>query len=101
MIKQKTAEFAVASMILLTASILSACQDSGVTEKRASDSEVAIQTPDDISEKQKLDQLFKDYGEESLKLYPITATFQSRREFNDKFRLFFDLIKFGDQLESI
>jgi uncharacterized protein (DUF885 family) len=40
-----------------------------------------------LTEKQKLDQLVSNYSEELLTLNPISGTFQSRREFNDKFPL--------------
>lgn len=40
-----------------------------------------------LSEVQLLNQLVANYSEESLNLSPISGTFQSRREFNDKFQM--------------
>ncbi len=73
-------------VILLIASALfiSACQNQ---EAPLTQEKQITKAEETLLEKQKLDTLVADYNEEFLNLHPVAGTFQSRREFNDKFGL--------------
>ncbi len=62
---------------------ISACQNQEPPAKKVN----LTKADESQIEKQKLDKLVADYNEESLVLQPIAGTFQSRREFNDKYSL--------------
>jgi len=71
-------------LLIACALFISGCQnpEPPVVQKKQ-----ITQSKDALIEKQKLDQLVADYNEEYLTIHPVAGTFQSRREFNDKFGL--------------
>jgi len=71
-------------LLIACALFISGCQnpEPPVVQKKQ-----ITQSEDALIEKQKLDQLVADYNEEYLTIHPVAGTFQSRREFNDKFGL--------------
>ena len=74
------------SGLLVSSIILSSCQSNHIyNPKNELDSNSSIKNSR-LTEAQKLDRLVSDFSEEILTLYPISGTYQSRREFNDKFR---------------